>query len=195
VIAPPDPKFLRVLALMRKLQQSGAVGMRVQTDQEKRQSALLTFQTSATTQEAREDSRELRELLGLDPEAGRFKLVFGPTAASNQEVAVLTRSVMHIMQTMATQVEVPAKHVEEGRVAPGWERIAEGEAGPRLIRILSAAQHPGDAFVSVEYRGHWFWIDDRDLKTKRTFAFMMMLFTLADTSEKDPLPLITIPAQ
>ena len=41
----------------------------------------------------------------------------------------------------------------------------------------------------------WFWIDDRDLKTKRAFAFMMMFFTLSETGEKENLPLITIPAQ
>jgi hypothetical protein len=48
-IAPPDPRFLRVLTLMRALQQSGGVGMRVQSDQDKRQAALLTFQTRAAT--------------------------------------------------------------------------------------------------------------------------------------------------
>ena len=63
------------------------------------------------------------------------------------------------------------------------------------MRIRSSKEVPGDAFVSVYYRDTWFYIDDRDLATKRVFSFMMMLFTLADTGEKEPLPLITIPAQ
>jgi hypothetical protein len=49
--------------------------------------------------------------------------------------------------------------------------------------------------VTIRYRDHWFWIDDRDLQSKRAFAFMMMLFTLSETGEKENLPLITIPAQ
>jgi len=47
----------------------------------------------------------------------------------------------------------------------------------------------------VYYRQHWFWIDDRDLRSKRAFAFMLMLFTLSDNGVRDALPLITIPAQ
>ena len=65
----------------------------------------------------------------------------------------------------------------------------------RLVEIHSSKSKPAEAFVTVNYRNHWFWIDDRDLKSKRVFSFMMMLFTLADTGEKEPLPLITIPAQ
>jgi len=44
-------------------------------------------------------------------------------------------------------------------------------------------------------RGRWFWVDDRDLRTKRAFALRMMLGTLSDSGEREPLPLITIPAQ
>ena len=65
----------------------------------------------------------------------------------------------------------------------------------RIIEIHSSKEKVDDAFVSIHYRDHWYWIDDRDLKSKRVFAFMLMLFTLADTGEKEGLPLITIPAQ
>lgn len=82
---------------------------------------------------------------------------------------------------------LPPEDVAQGRATPGTT------AG--TIRIGCAKTRPADAFVAVAYRNRWFWIDDRDLRTKRAFAFMMMLFTLADTGEKEGLPLITIPAQ
>ena len=49
--------------------------------------------------------------------------------------------------------------------------------------------------VAVKHRGYWFWIDDRDVPSKRGFSFLMVLFTLADTGERQNLPLVTIPAQ
>src|SRR5688500_8586239 len=194
-LAPPQPEFLRALALMRKLQLAGTVGMRVQVDANKQESALLTFRTQDATPETIEASRELRGLLRLDPNATSFNLVFGGAASNNQEAAVLTRSILHLMQTMASQVQVPEQDVREGRVLPGWESMPSRGDMNRLVRINSSTSKPDDAFVAVQYRKHWFWIDDRDLKTKRTFAFMMMLFTLADTGEKESLPLVTIPAQ
>lgn len=198
-VTPPDPRFLRVLELMRQLQRSGAVAMRVESSSEKekdpRQSMLLTFRTAQSNPEAVAMSRELRGLLKLDQDETNFRLVVGGTSSGGKEIAVQTRSILHLMQTMASQVEVPRADVETTRVPPGWESSESATAGPRLIAVHCSDSRPRDAFVAIRYRDHWFWIDDRDLKTKRTFGFMMLLFTLADTAEKEALPLITIPAQ
>jgi hypothetical protein len=99
------------------------------------------------------------------------------------------------MTTMASQVDAPLDDVSQGRATPGWETVSSNTNAVRLITIHSSTAKPADAFVAINYRSHWFWINDRDLKSKRVFAFMMMLFTLADTGEKEPLPLVTIPAQ
>lgn len=190
-----DADFLRVLVLMRKMQRSGAVAVRIRQDAQKRQTTLLTLRSRDMTPETLEDSLELRRLLKLDPDAQEFTLVHGATAANDREVAVLTRSVLQQMATMAAQVDVPEEDVSQGRTLAGWESISNDPSATRLIQIRSSTSRPVDAFVAVPYRDHWFWIDDCDVKSKRTFWFMMMLFTLADTGEKEPLPLITIPAQ
>ncbi len=192
---PPDQDFMRALALMRKIQLAGGVSLRVQEDPQKQQSAILAIRGPDVSEETKADSAELRRLLKLDPNATEFKLVFAGTAANDKEVAVLTRSILHLLSTLAAQVEVPKKDLDEHRAAPGLESVTGETAVVRMIEIHSGKSKPGDAYVAVAYRDRWFWVDDRDLKSKRVFALMMLIFTLADTGGKEQLPLITIPAQ
>jgi hypothetical protein len=193
-VTSPDPDFMRVLELLRNIQRAGGVGMRVQQDAQKRQTSILTFRSKEVSEATLAETLELRRLLRLDPDATDFTLVFGGTASNDKELAVITRSLLHIMSTMAAQVEVPADDVAQGRATPGLEPSEAAQPG-RLVRIHSSNNKPSDAAVAVPYRDKWFWIDDRDLKSKRAFAFMLMLFSLAETGEKEALPLITIPAQ
>jgi hypothetical protein len=90
---------------------------------------------------------------------------------------------------------VPATHVEEKRVNPTMpEDTVEGAPVPPLIVIHSSRCWPGDAFLAVPYRNHWFWIDDRDLRSKSLFSFIMFIFSLTDTEGKEGAPIITVPA-
>jgi hypothetical protein len=194
-VSPPDPNFLRVLELLRKIQVTGAVGLRVQQDSQKQQTTLLTFQSKNISEETLADIKELRELLHLDPQATEFKIALGATASSDREVALQTRSLLHIMMTMSAQAEIPPEDIAQGRATPGLEGTDATTERLRLLRIRSSKNKPTDAYAAVQYRDHWFWIDDRDLRSKRAFAFMMMLYSLAETGEKENLPVITIPAQ
>jgi hypothetical protein len=193
-VSPADADFIRTLELLRKIQLSGAVGMRVEQDAQKRQTTLVTFRSKDISEQTLADIHELRHLLRLAPDATDLKLVFGATPSNDKELALMTRSILYIMNTMAAQMEVPAEHVKEGRATPGFDSGTETSDKLRLVRIRSSKEKPGDAYVTVRYRDYWFWIDDRDLQTKRSFAFMM-LFTLSETGEKENLPLVTIPAQ
>jgi hypothetical protein len=70
----------------------------------------------------------------------------------------------------------------------------EGNQGltlPILGFILSS--EPGDAFVSVRYRNSYFWIDDRDLRSKIVFSFLMLVFNMVETGDKAMAPVVTIP--
>jgi hypothetical protein len=59
--------------------------------------------------------------------------------------------------------------------------------------VTSSTKKPTDAAVSVQYRKHYFYVDDRDLGSKRAFAMIMMLFTLANIGPEGSLPVLTIP--
>jgi hypothetical protein len=41
--------------------------------------------------------------------------------------------------------------------------------------------------------GLWFWIDDRDLDSKRIFALTMLLFSLTETGGDQRAPILTAP--
>jgi hypothetical protein len=195
-VIPPEPAFMRVLELLRNIQRSGAVSFRVKQDSTaKHTSSLLVFRAKDVPPQTAAEIRELRELLHLDQEADEFSLVFGSNPSNSREVAVVTRSILHIMSTMAAQVSVPLSDVLEGRAGPGLETAGGGVNAVRLVKIHNSKEQPDDACVAVFYRKSWFWIDDRDLASKRALAFMMMLFTLADSGGKQNLPMITIPAQ
>jgi hypothetical protein len=189
-----DPRFLRVVRLMGSLQASSAVGFRFSEGKQPSTRTILFFRRAELSERERQEIDEVRQLLNLDPVATEFELVFGPTPASDREIAVQTRSLVQILMEVGGQVSVPASHIAEGRATPGLDPAGAAET-IRYMRIHSSTERSPQAFLSVPYRDHWFWIDDRDLATKRNFSLLMILSALADTGEKKGLPLLTIPTQ
>jgi len=103
--------------------------------------------------------------------------------------------VQEVIVDLAADIEVPDIHVEEKRVNPVYvEQTIEGQNILPLIRIRCSLTKPGDAFVVVPYRNSYFWIDDRDLMSKKMFSFLMFVLTLVETGEKSSTPIVTIPA-
>ena len=189
-----DPKYYRVIEALRKIQVSGAVGMQIkQADENNMRDDIVMFiQRDAISPETREEFAEVRKLLGLKPDAWEISMRYGLISGSDTEMAMLTRSMLQIMITLATQVEVPPEHVAEGRTVASV--VSEGgEPRARIIEIHNSIERPMDAFTAVKYRDHWFSIDDRDFRSKRTFAFLMILFSLMETGSSEGAPVITIP--
>jgi hypothetical protein len=193
-IRTADPDFFRVRELARRIQLSGALRTYVKLDSDKKETTVLAFRTKDIPPGTLDDIDELRRLLRLNANATEFTIVPGVSSSSDTEVAVMTRSILGLMQTMAAQVEVPAEDLAQKRAFPGFERERGNPAIVRLIRIHSDKKRPSDAFVSMYYRDYWFWIDDDDLESKKVFSLMMIFFTVADSSPRENLPVITIPA-
>ena len=131
-----------------------------------------------------EDSLAARRMLGLDPTANEVSVAYASIAKNDRELAILSRSILEIIIDLASYIEVPDVHVEEKRVNP-THTDDSGPGGPStpLIRIHSSREKTADAFVAVPYHGYWFWIDDRDLPSKRMFSFLMFVFTLVEKPE------------
>jgi len=190
---PADPEFYELLARLRRIQDSGSIGMRVQ--RVGREEVTVMTLRGKVDPSIETDILMVRQLLGLDPQAGEFRVVYGSVAADDKELAMLTRSILDILVDLASFITVPEAHVQERRVAPTAEpEVGPGGPIPPLVRILSSPEKPSDAFVAVPYRDHWYWIDDRDLPSKTLFSFLMFVFTLVETGDKAAPPIVTIPA-
>jgi hypothetical protein len=188
-----DPEFFPLIEGMRRIQESGAIGMRVQKVNEK--DAVMFVFGGKVDEKIQADILEVRKILGLNPRAKEFKVVYGSVAANDEEIAILSRSMIQVIVDLASCIEVPGTHIAEKRVNPSpQDDPVKGVPVPPLMRIYSSTQRPEDAFVSVPYRDHWFWIDDKDLPSKQLFSFLMFVFTLTETGGKEGAPIVTIPA-
>ena len=208
-ITPADPGFHRVRQLMREIQVSGAVRLYVKRvakknkdkdkdddkDKDTQETRVITFRTKEIPPEILADINELRQLLHLNPAATDLELTNAPLPSSDTEIAVQTRSIIELIKNMAVQVEVPPEDVSQQKAVPGFETGHPVPGVIPIIRIRSSKQKPDDAFIAVHYRNLWFRIDDNDLPSKAAFAQLMELFTMIDTSNKQNLPVVTIPAR
>ena len=96
------------------------------------------------------------------------------------------------MGAFASYVDVPEPDLQHHSALPAIAND-NAERRPQPVRIYSGKDKPADAYVAVHYRGHWFWIDDGDWKTKRAFGTIMFFFTLGETGAAENLPLIRRP--
>jgi hypothetical protein len=184
-----DPDFYPLLEKLRLNQVSGAVALRVKKSEDG--DAMMMVFLKRVDKEVETTAKEVRRMLGLKESGGEFRVVYGSTASDDQEIALLTRSIMEILSDISSTVEVPAEHVADQRVIPTMEPEGEGFKGP-MIRLLCSKERPDDSFVAVFYRDHWFWVDDRDYQSKKLFSFLMFVMTLTETGGKEGAPIMTI---
>jgi len=185
---PGDDAYYRVIELLSEIQLSGATGMQIQNEGEL-ETALLIFHKRALSEEGLAAVSEIAELLDIKPGRGSYSVKYGYLPADDTEIALITRSMLQVIINLATQISVPPQHVTEGRTP-----ASEIDPRRRLIDVRYSTEAPEDAFVKVKYKDHWYYIDDRDFRSKVVFTFVMVLFSLTESGESRGLPLVTIPS-
>ncbi|MGW8325541.1 MAG: hypothetical protein ACWGNI_07515 [Desulfobacterales bacterium] len=190
-----DLNFYRLVSLLRDIQKSGAVSVRIEVDKNKREFTVFTFRRENIDPEIESKISSLKRLLNLEPGRREFRVVYSSAPRDKNEIAVLTRALLEIIIELSSYIDIPQAHISEGRSFPTLmgHMDLNAEFGP-LIEIHSQTDPPKaqDSFVSVEHRGYYFWIDDRDMRSKRMFSFIMLLFTLVEPKEA-LAPMVTIP--
>jgi hypothetical protein len=186
-------KFHELLSAIRHSQSIGGMGMRIKITKDGQ--PVVMFFRPVNDEATAVSNRRIRELLGLDPSASEFSVFVGDFPENNLEVAMLSRSITQVMVDVASYIDIPAKDADDGSVYTPQRSPEQERLFPPLIAVRTGSTAPGDAFVKVQYRNHWFWIEDRDRQSKQMLTFMMMMFALTETTSTQAAPILTVPTR
>ena len=183
-------EFARFVKLVRRAQRAQALMLDIKEEEGKAR-ITLGFRTKLLDDETLRDLEEVKGLLGLDPAAESYQIVWDVESSDPGTLAVQTRSILQIMVALAVHVETPPGDVESGRAARLYPVPEVDESGLRaLLRVRTGASEPDDAHIAVPYRDGWFWIEDTDAYSKRTFAYLQMLLSITESDEKGGAQLV-----
>ena len=153
------------------------------------------------------DARAFAEVFRLKRGTSEFRLTqeaLSPFRAAQPadgltHLDLETRSLLQALYYVSHGVEVPDAHRARGLVtitrdATGrdfdWQQVM-GE----LFRVRSqpGTERPTNAHVAVNYKDHWFYVDEADQDSKSTFSLLVELSRLELTGKSGPGPQLTLP--
>jgi len=187
-----SPKFRELMTAMQESQAEGGMGFRVKATKDKQ---VVVMFIRPPAESAAASSHKVRELLGLDPDAREFSVESGSVADNDREIAILTRSIMQVMTDLASTIEVPADDIVEGAVFSPQRSVEQERMFPALLTVRHGASPPDNAYVAIPYRKRWFWVDDREQRSKQILTFLMLMFSLTEGAPSQSAPVVTIPAR
>jgi hypothetical protein len=185
-----DPDFRKLVMVWSRLRDARVIGLRRSVKGSgQKPSIIVHVNEGNVTEQVQQDLDLMRTTLQLDPEDNQYTLAYGLMQNEINEIAVLTESILDIMVDLAWEVNVPQEHVDSGRTRASF---VDTGLGGSLFQVQYSEQEPEDAYVAIRNRGYWFYIDDRDLITKRTFGVLQILLSLTDAGETARGPVVSI---
>lgn len=191
---PADPQFYPLLDALRRVQLSRSFSMRIEKRGDE-QTAIGVF-AKRLDPEVQQDVDFIKSVLDLRTENGEITLEYGSLQRNPSELAVLSRSMIEIMQELSADIDVPAKDVANGRTyATATAPTQPAPYDLPRVHIESGPTPPASPFTAVSYRGSWYWVSDQDMRSKRSLTFLLLFFSLAETGVVPEAPVLTIPVQ
>jgi hypothetical protein len=141
----------------------------------------------------------LRNFLNADSTTNEFSFQENFLAAKTGDLCLRVRSLQSAMFYLANGVQVPQEQIDRGLVP--ITRYADGSDFDwsiilgKIFQIHSSKVRPDSAYLSVFYRGHWFFINDSDLTSKSTFMLLTNIFNLQAGDSHVVAPTLTIPVK
>ncbi len=181
-----DREFHELLDILHQLQKDGALGMHFNGDWPK-VDVELVLPKKGRTGSIDQSIARFKEILNLEKDSSVFEIKYGVIVESENQILVQTHSIMEMLANISWYIDVPEQHVQEGRTL---ETFIPDDAD--LINVRVSGDKPRDAFIAIQFRDHWFYIDDRDVPSKNTFAVIQLLFSMANSGSGSVGPLISI---
>ena len=196
-ISPIYKDFYRVVELMHYFQKRNELHIGIKGDTNHTDQVDLSEGIQIFFPNNGDESKELATLLGdVQPKEGYYMIDMRLGFQKEGRVGIMPRSVLSCMYYLSLGVEVPEKH-DQGMTITTVNDCDCEEQWKKVINELLVVRHskskPKDAYCSVEYRGHWFYIENDDISSKRTFALLLNLYNLQAGSTKGRAPVLTIP--
>ena len=183
-----DPEYTEFIKLFQELQDLGVISFEIESKPGANQDMIVLYANEGMDQATQDKRKRSREILGLSPERDRFRVVYAPFAHQDDVLAIQTRSMLQMLVALSGFVDVPPD--KASHAAPGY-RIPPGDERP--FRVQSGPDRPEDSFTAINYHGHWYWIENDDLQSKRVFTLMLFLTTLTSSGSDTNAPVLTIP--
>lgn len=191
---PADPEFRQAVKLLGALQVQNALHV-VREPMRSGFPPRLSLKLAARKSNGEVEAlrKELQDILGLDDGSDKYSIGFGSIMANGQTLMLQTSSLAQMLASVSGRMDVPGEDVATHKAVPRGSVPSSGLFD--RVMVHSSANKPQEAFVAVEYRGSWFWVNDHDLLAKRVFSFIMLAFTLMDKGEQDSQLQLTVPIQ
>lgn len=179
---PKYKKFYSATYYMRLLQENNAIHVGMDTSD----SDSLSFYIENTRPNA-------KKLLALLPQS-HTRIVNTKNAVvtlskgfiDNDTIGILPRSVLSCMYYLSHGIDISTPHSQK---QSEWE-----EEIRTFFHIKRSDSYQKNSFISVFYKGEWYYISNNDTESKRTFSLLLHLFNLqAGSNEETSSPILTIP--
>ena len=147
---PADPRFVRLGKLINEMQVAGDLEVRILRPQDAAETSVMIFRPGTKSPELEAKRLEIAEILGVRPTADEIKVFYGGYSGRNDEIAMLTRSMLQIMVELGFFADVPAGDVAAGRASPSQSTSVADDACPGPLHIMSG--EPAAHYDSLERR-------------------------------------------
>jgi hypothetical protein len=186
-VQPADPDFAKLLGLFRSLQQADLTETELTTEAGQVVAWIRFYPVDDVPAPMAEQVAEAKSMLGIPAHTDRVRVAFGSKHPAPDTIAIRTRSLLQILNTLGMGVQIPAGHPAQARAL-----AVDTTFAPRGFTVHSGNEKPEGAFVAVPYEGLWFWIDAEDLATKSILSAVTILFNFLEGGGKES-PVLTIP--